>query len=287
MKTCSAPLLSLLSGNSEFVVAELLSIALANGTTLYYSSVDSDITYGGHTYLSGVVLLHRSKIHQVCGIETDELEINCYPTPTATIGGIGWMSAVRNGALDGASVTLQRVFYPSWGATATGAYNLFTGYVSDIEMARTYAILKIQSQLELLSTPWPFMVYQPNCVWQLYGSGCGLTKASWTVSGLVAAGTLGVSAFSTNLTQADDYFDLGVITFTSGNNSGAVRTIKKFLHSAGLLSLIYPLNNLPVAGDAFSIYPGCDHTLVTCTNKFSNNANIRSFPYVPVPETCY
>ena len=36
------------------------------------------------------------------------------------------------------------------------------------------------------------------------------------------------------------------------------------------LTLIYPLPNVPAAGDAFTAAQGCDHTMATCKKQFSN-----------------
>lgn len=286
MKTVSGPLLTLIDDSVQYYVAEVMKLTLLDGTVMYYTTLDTDVVWNGHTYSSSGLLIKRSKITQVRGLEIDELEIELYPT-TAQIGSIGFLAAAINGALDGATLKLERIFYPAWGQTATGGYTLFTGIISDVEFGRTYAKIKVLSQLELLSFPWPALVYQPGCVWDLYGTGCNLSKATFTVSGAVVAGTLAISSFSTNLSQADDYFDLGVIAFTSGLNSGITRTIKSYLHASGLVTLVLPLNNLPVAGDAFNIYPGCDHSLTTCTDKFSNSVRFRGFPYIPTPETAY
>ena len=35
------------------------------------------------------------------------------------------------------------------------------------------------------------------------------------------------------------------------------------------------------AGDAFTVYPGCDKTRNTCLNKFNNLLRFRGFPYTP------
>jgi uncharacterized phage protein (TIGR02218 family) len=287
MKTVAGGLITLLQNSSQFYVAEVFTLTLLDGTVLYYTTLDTDVVWSGDTFLSAGLLLKRSKITQMRGLEVDELGIDVYPTAAALIGGIAFLAACRNGALDGATVKLERVFYPSWGATATGGYNLFTGVVSDIEMGRTYAKLKVLSQLELLQSPWPVNVYQPGCVWSLYGAGCGVVKSSFTNTGLVIAGTLTVNSFSTNRPEVDGYHDLGVIKFTSGLNSGITRTIKSFLHTNGIVNLILPLNNVPIATDAFNIYPGCDHQKATCASKFSNGSNFRGFPYIPIPETAY
>jgi uncharacterized phage protein (TIGR02218 family) len=291
MKTVSVPGLALLQNSSQFYIAEVLMITLSDGTTLLcYVMFDSDVSWNTHTYLSKGLLLKRSKITQVRGIEVDELEVEAYPT-TALIGGIGFLSACKNGALDGATIKLERLYFTTWGTAPLFGYTLFSGIVSDIEMGRTYAKIKVRSSLELLQSPWPHLVYQPGCVWSLYSTGCGASKAAFPagfmVTGAVIAGTLTAGSFSTNLTQADGYFDLGVIKFTSGLNSGLRRTIKSFLHTSGIVNVILPLDNLPVAADAFEIYPGCDHQLTTCASKFSRSASFRGFPYIPIPETAY
>ena len=77
----------------------------------------------------------------------------------------------------------------------------------------------------------------------------------------------------------------GTITFSSGPNTGATANVKNA--DAGALYLSYPLPNPPSAGDAFTVYQGCDHTQATCQNKFNNLSNFRGFPYVPPPTFAY
>ncbi len=77
----------------------------------------------------------------------------------------------------------------------------------------------------------------------------------------------------------------GTVTFTSGGNNGASATIK--LADAAGLTLTYPLPALPATGDSFTAYQGCGHTLATCRSKFANEANFRSFSFVPTPEAAF
>jgi hypothetical protein len=35
------------------------------------------------------------------------------------------------------------------------------------------------------------------------------------------------------------------------------------------------------AGTTVTLFPGCDHTLATCSGKFSNTANYGGFPFMP------
>jgi len=50
---------------------------------------------------------------------------------------------------------------------------------------------------------------------------------------------------------------------------------------------MYPLPAAPAAGDALTVYAGCDHTPATCAARFSNLASFRGFPYVPPPQIAY
>ena len=291
MKTAIAGLISFLQTNNQVAIAELFTITLANGTVMYYTTSDHDIIYNGHTYLSSGLLIQRGSISEKCGTEVTEVQLTVYPT-TATIGGIGFLAAVNNGALDYAQVKIERLYYDYFGGTYKGSIVKFDGLiVNDIPHARDHAEITVSSYAYLLSLNWPINIYEATCIWQLYSSACGLSKAALTVTGAVAtyAGNT-VSAFRSNLTQADNYFTDGAIAFTSGANAGITRTIRQFLHSNGLLSLIVPLPNIPASGDTFSIYPGCDHQRATCKNKFNNvdvngNLNYRGFPFIPTPET--
>lgn len=75
------------------------------------------------------------------------------------------------------------------------------------------------------------------------------------------------------------YFDNGVITFTSGLNTGLSMEIQSYVPGQFVLELPmpYPLS----AGDAYTAHAGCDYSLATCRDRFSNVLNFRGEPYVP------
>lgn len=79
------------------------------------------------------------------------------------------------------------------------------------------------------------------------------------------------------------YFAQGVITFTSGPNSGLKRTVASYA-AGGLITLVLPLPVAPVAGNTFSIVPGCDKQMLTCEQKFNNLINFGGQPFIPQPE---
>ena len=291
MKTASTALKTFRANSNQAAIAEVYTITLYDGTVLYYTTADRDRVYNGHTYISSGLLIKRGSITEKCGTDVAELKINIYPT-TATIGGIGFIAACHNGIFDYAEVKLERLYYDYFGGTYKGSIVKFDGIiVNDITIERDHAEITVSSYAYLLTLNWPINLYESTCIWQLYGTGCGLTKASFTISGSVAtyAGNT-LMAFYTNLSQADDYFNGGVIYFTSCANTGETRTIKQHYNTNGLTSLIIALPDIPASGDTFIIYPGCDHQRSTCKQKFNNldangNLRFRGFPFIPTPET--
>ena len=81
-------------------------------------------------------------------------------------------------------------------------------------------------------------------------------------------------------------FSQGTLMFQGGQNAGVLVQVKSA--SADQIMLAAPLEYTPVTGDAFTLWPGCDHTTGAggCA-RYNNLANFRGFPFVPPPETAY
>lgn len=76
----------------------------------------------------------------------------------------------------------------------------------------------------------------------------------------------------------------GTLSFTSGANSGLSATIRNVIVESSLW-LSEPMPHPVVAGDAFTVTLGCDHTQPTCTRMFNNVLNFLGFPQIPPPQT--
>ena len=298
MKTATTALIALLNSSVQFLMADLITITLVGGEVIRYTSADMDVVWGGNTFSK--FNLERSKVKVVRGLEVDTLELtfypNIYPAMVASVSeedqilGISWLLAVRLGALDGATITLERAFFSDW-PTLVGTLILFTGQVADVPELSDKAQVNVKSDLEICNRPVPRNLYQSGCLYTLYDADCGINKASVVVNGNVQAAST-ILLIDTDLTQADGWFDLGVIEFvTSGNLDGQRRTIKS--HVGGLITLAAPLLEAPAVGDSFIAWPGCDKKMITCgSGKFNNldingNLRYRGFPTIPKPETAY
>lgn len=284
MRTASGPLVTLLNSGQTLVWADLYTITLLGGTVLRYTNADHAITYNSTTWPIGPGLT-RSTTKLVVGITVDTMELTITATDSIQINGMPLLRFIAAGGLDGARVKLERIYASSWAAAPAGTIMPFEGRVSEMNMDRFEARLTVVSDLELLDAKVPKNLYQPGCMNTLYDAPCGKSKTALSVSNAVTSSpTPTKSVFDTTLAQATDYFSLGVVRFTSGQNNGVARTIRKF-DSGGLVTLIAPLPFVPAAGDTFTIYPGCDKTLTTCTSRFGNQARFRGVPFIPVPET--
>ena len=288
MKPASSALIAYLNAaraapDVPLLFADTFTFTLRSGLILAYTNVDVTFTYSGVTYLANSILIDGLKYKASVGLEVDQQQITVAALATDTItGGAPFLQSLRDGAFDGCEVERDRVFFSDRiGGTAVGAVTLFKGRLGTVDqIGRTSAKLTVNSDLVLLDVDMPRNIYQPTCLHTLYDSGCTLIKNAFGTNGTVGAGS---TASTINWSGAAANFQQGSITFTSGVNAGVTANVNTA--AAGVsLTLGYPLQSVPAAGDAFTVYYGCDHTPGTCQSKFANLANFRGFPYVPPPQ---
>lgn len=75
-----------------------------------------------------------------------------------------------------------------------------------------------------------------------------------------------------------DYFAFGLLTWTSGFNTGLTMEVKSW--DGTNLTLFLPMPNPIQPGDTFTITPGCDENWPTCSTKFDNPLNFRAEPFM-------
>jgi len=288
MKPASTALISYLnaaraSPDAKILMADAFLFTLQGGLTLAYTNIDVTFAYAGVTYLANSILVDGLKYKAAVGLEADQQQITVAARSTDSIsGGAPFLQALRDGSFDGCEIVRYRVFFSDrLGGTAIGAAMLFKGRLGNIdEIGRSSAKLTVNSDLVLLDIDMPRNMYQPTCLHTLYDVGCTLHKSDFQASGTVGAGS---TASIIYWPGADTNFAQGTISFTSGVLTAVTATVGSAVNGS-LLNLINPLPSVPAAGDGFTVYFGCDHTLTTCQAKFNNLVNFRGFPYVPPPQ---
>lgn len=286
MKTASADLIAHLTAGQQFRCAELWTFTLANGTVARYTTLDADVTIGGITWYCNGPVLSRPASRQVAGVQVGEFEVTVEPQASDLLASLPWVQAAQRGLLRYGRLKIECAYMPAWGDVSLGKLFVMGGRMAAAQGDGAQVRITVRDDRELLNTKLPLNLVQPGCRHTLFSAGCTLSAAAWAVNGTVLAGS-SVSSVLATLAQADGWFSLGRIVFTSGINSGQSRSIKR--HTAGSpasLSLITPLPAAPSAGDGFTLYPGCDKQQQTCgSGKFNNLPNFGGQPYVPQPET--
>ena len=282
MKTATRELIDLLHGSDEFLMADLFRITLSNGQILRHTNADMPVVWDGQTYEAHKLIIKRGATRVAVGLDVDSNTLEIAAEPDYRLEGLQWSEAALGGALDGARVVIERIFFSDW-ATPVGAVVIFSGRVSDVSGSRSAVKVDVKSDIELLNVFSPRNIYQAGCMRTLYDGGCKVNREKFTVNGRVTANSTTGTELACNLTQADGWFNQGVIKFTSGRNAGLSRTVKE--HKNGRLSFALRLPSPPQSGDVFKIYPGCDKRQETCGKKFDNIVHFRGFPYIPAADT--
>jgi uncharacterized phage protein (TIGR02218 family) len=184
---------------------------------------------------------------------------------------------IEAGLFDDAAVVL---FMVDWQAPSDGQVVLRTGNLGNIE--RTSEGM-YRAELRGLTQRLRQVVvrtYSASCDAELGDSRCGVSLAALTASGTVTAVT-SRRRFNATLTgggtpTAGDFVG-GLLTFTSGANDGFSMEVKRDAVDdvLGRLELFELMPAEVEIGDTFTVTPGCDKTLATCRDRFSNILNFR------------
>ena len=112
-------------------------------------------------------------------------------------------------------------------------------------------------------------------------AGCGVALGPITVTGALTSVTSN-SVFRDN-TRAEtlDYFGLGTIAFTTGDNAGLKPLEIKSYAVNGTVETYEPFHYPPQVGDTYTMIPGCRKRLQDCKNKWTNIENFGGFTRIP------
>ena len=269
MKTASANLLAHLSGTT-LTVCTLWKITRADGEIFGFTDNSRDVTYGGVTYqaASGHT---PSTIRTSADMAVDNLEVQSV-LDSSTITD----ADIDAGLWDFAEVVIMVINYMS---VADGVMILRKGWLGNLKTGRGLFTAELRGMMQPLQQTIG-RLYSTACDAALGDSRCGVTLASYTVTGSVTTATSARVFTDTTRTEADGYFDGGLITWTGGNNDTYRMEIKTST-AAGVITLQQAMPNATVIGDTYSLSAGCGKTLAICKAKYNNVINFRGFPHVP------
>ena len=295
----SAGYIGFVQNCTRALVGHLYTFASAAGALDYFTDLDIDILYSGITYKSGGIRIDGLRRKLNTGLQVDEQKCKIYATPSDTLFGGTFLTALESGVMDGGTIQRQRIVFPlvtgnlaadiaSPPEGAPYVWTLFIGYMGQIEKGgQTHVECRIRSPLVKLEVNMPRNYYQPGCLWTLFDTGCTLNKASFGTNYTLLyaidqpATTLYPTIPIITPIGADGLgnYVQGRLLFTSGVNNG-LQVLINGNSDLGFV-LAYPLDALPAPGDTFTVYPGCNKSFNTCNLKYNNTENFRGFDKVP------
>lgn len=241
----------------------------ARGATLWrYTSADRDQVVGGDTYTRQVI--QRSRIEQGSEMNRSGLKLTVpRDFPIAELYRVAPPGDV-------VAMTLRRLHLSDAdGELAT----LWTGRVVNVAWSQdaTQATITLEPVYTSLRRTGLRRMYGKLCPHVLYGPACKVNPAAFAVEGaLTAVGATTIAATAWGAKPVG-WFDGGYIEWAEGGG-----TERRFIvaHTGSTLTLDRRAPGLEV-GAAVTAYPGCDHTLQTCHDKFDNVLNYGGTPFIP------
>lgn len=246
-----------------------------DGASLGFTDHDAALSFDDVTYEAGSAE-ESGVIEQTAGFSVD----------AAAVAGV--LSAdvvteadIAGGAYDGAEIRLFRV---NW-AEPSMRVLIWRGFIGEIRRGETGFEAEIRGLSSALDRSIG-RVIQRRCDAELGDARCGVDLDQPSLNGSGVVTTLGDSrrfAASGLSAFASDWFAHGVLTWTSGENAGAVSMVEANRVDAG--AVVFELAAPPASpispGDQFDVVAGCDKRWRSCKDKFANVPNFRGFPMLP------
>jgi len=257
--------------------ATLVKFTTKTGAVHGYTDFDAPIAMDGVTYTPAPGL-SRTRLTATSNDTVSNQELSS-----------GWVDAPEDQLLAGAfDNALVEISFCSWRKPEYGAYIINRGNIGVIQWSSDGFRADIQSHMRQLQRNIVFNS-TASCRHQLFSAyatgligACTLNKSSYTFNGSVAAIIEEKLKFSVSgLSQVAQYFQNGILTWTTGSNAGLKHEVKGHT-TAGTtdIELFLPTFTKVNPGDQFSVTAGCDKTFATCKSKFNNAINFGGFPHI-------
>lgn len=276
MKRVPSALTTHLAG-SVTTLSSCWILTLRNGTVLRFTDHDKDITIaaGGSpsaqeagTYLSAVGYT-SSNIQSASDGSVDNLEVNSILDDSTITE-----EDLQGGIYDGAEV---RIFLVNWASPSSGIIALKRGYLGEVSIEEGLAKVELRGLQQVLQQQIG-RTYGPACNADFGDARCGINLLDHTVTGTVASITDRANFIGSMHSSFPVGFDQGLLTFTSGANSGRSAEVKSYVAGAVTAYVAFPEAIAP--GDNYTLSRGCDKQLSTCL-AYNNVPNFRGFPHIP------
>ena len=235
--------------------------------TYRYTSAESDVVIGGETF-TPLTISHSAITVGSHDDDNQELEITV-PRDVDIVQDYLYTIAPPR-------LLLEILRYHEGTDPGTDYIVLWKGYVTLYTATGHEAKLRVPSTFSLcLRGEVPNIWYQTPCNHVLFDARCSLVRTDFRTTTQIAAAD-GLEITVDNDGAVNHYLAGGEIVNT---DTGERRIIIDNVDN--VITIAYPFRN-PSVDDNVELCVGCDHTLETCRDVFSNSINFGGFPYVPL-----
>jgi uncharacterized phage protein (TIGR02218 family) len=271
MKSLSPELQAHLEGRTTSYVMCWKITSRAPGTVVGFTEHIEDIVFDGITYSA------RSGFSPSALRNTNDLAVDNFDV-TFLLEFDGTAEAeLIGGYYDYAQVD---VFLINYADLTQGKVQLARGTLGEVTIGRGQAKAEIRGLAQELQQD-VLELTSPTCRADLGDARCGVNLAAFTVSGTISSVTSNKLFSDSSRSEANDYFNGGLLTWTSGDNAQLKMEVKNYTSSSKQFELHQAMPYPIQIGDTYTVYRGCDKSLSACKNIFNNVINFRGEPYLP------
>lgn len=267
------------SGNTT--VAYGLRINRTDGRIFAFTSSDVDAEVGGVVY-SAAQGLDPTAVVSTAGLAVDNIELTTLDDGTLFV-----REEVLAGVWQNSTFLIIRY---NWGSPSDGAEALMAGTIGTVKMLRGSIVCELRGLQQFLQQPVG-SVTSKTCRARFAdyptpngNNRCRLHSSDWSDARKVTTSTGRRSFDSTpdgSPGRAADWYNDGVITWTSGQNAGIQSKVKSF--GADEVFTLWSDTPYPIqVNDHFTCLAGCRKRLLEdCRDRFDNVLNFSGEPHLP------
>ncbi len=257
------------------LAGEILTLATCwkikrrDGTIMGFTDHNADLTIDSVPYIAATGFT-PSAISDTSDLSVDNLDLE------------GMLSSssieepdIMAGLYDFAEIEVFKVNYAD---VSQGILKLRRGWIGEVSLQGGYFSAEIRGLTQALAQTIT-EIFSPFCRATLGDSRCKVDLPTHTVSGAITSAIDSARFSDTARIETDGVFVNGVITFTSGANTGISSEVKEYRSGSFVLAL--PMPYALSTGVTYTLIKGCDKTLATCRSRFNNVVNFRGEPHIP------
>lgn len=174
------------------------------------------------------------------------------------------------------------LFRYNWASPSDGIEYISSGRLGEVMPRAGHYVVELRDLRQYLQQPVG-AASTKTCRARLGDAMCMVDLGPWTETGTITSVTSKQVFADSSRAEADDYFGEGILTWTSGFNTGLSQKVKTYVSDT--FTLILPMIFDVQVGDTYSVIAGCRKRVdEDCFTKFDNVLNFQGEPHRPTQD---